>query len=166
MSILLCSEHETIICFIVCFWWSQKHVDELISEILRLYRKFANFTFSMRICVTNALFALTKFWCNWIILLSMSFVLAKMRFRNDFVWWSFHRFFQNITKWFVNFFSELWFCFCFFCASTIFYFFIFSLNFFNQTFFWNLEMNFAFLCLFLSSLSVLWIFLLIFSILS
>ena len=145
----------------IFLWWSQKHVDELMFKTLRSYRKFDNFTFSMLICVVKTFSAFANSWCSWIVLFSIFLILVDVRFRNDFVWCFFHLFFQNLTKWFVSFFCEN--CFCLlivFCFSMI------SLKRLNHVFFWFAEMNFDFLCLFLSFLSDRWIFHFIFSILS
>ena len=103
-------------------------------KTLRLYRKFANFIFSMRICVAKTLSAFANSWCSWIVLFSIFLILVDVRFRNDFVWCFFHLFFQNLTKWFVSFFCEN--CFCLlivFCFSMI------SLKRLNHVFFDSLK---------------------------
>ena len=112
-------------------------------EILRLYRKFVNSTFSMRICVAKTFSVFANFWCNWIVFFSIFLIFVDVEFRNDFVWCFFHLFFQNLTKWFVNFFCEN----CF-CLLIVFCFFMISLKRLNHVFFWFAEMNLDFLCLF------------------
>ena len=138
-------------CFIICLWYLQKYVDELIFEILRLYRDSLILYFS---CVFTSLMRfvfLQNFDVIEFFFFSISLILTEMKLRNNFVWWSFYLFFQNLTKWFFSFFRWLW----FFCALIVSCFSMNSLKTFNHVFFEFVEMNFDFLCLFLFFLEYL-----------
>ena len=145
----------------ICFWFSQKHVDESMSEILRLYRKFVNFTFLVQICVIKTIFVFARFWCNWIVFLFNFFRFYRSRISKRFRLMFFFSIFSKFDKIIWQFF--LW-KICFFCALFVFCFSMTLMKILNHVFFCSVEIKFDFLCLFF--LSDLWILFLIFSILS